>query len=116
MLQFGPQQRIFVVVEPVDFRFGMDRLAAQCRQYLEHPMSGAVFVFRNRRATALRLLFYDGQGYWLCTKRLSSKRFQWWPRGQHQTSQILSARELHILLWNGLPEQAAMADDWRKVA
>lgn len=116
MLQLTPQSRIFVAVEPVDFRFGMDRLAALCRQRLDqNPIDGAIYVFRNRRATALKMLFYDGQGWWLCTKRLSHKRFVWWPTAQTPAWQ-LSARELTILLWNGHPEQARMADDWRRVA
>ena len=116
MLQLSPQSRIFVAVEPVDFRRGIDGLGAICRQHLAHnPLQGAVFVFRNRRATAIKLLVYDGQGYWLCQKRLSSGRFQWWPRADSPVS-ALSARELHILLWNGHPGAARMAEDWRRVA
>jgi transposase len=72
-------------------------------------------VFHNRAATGLKILFYDGQGFWLCTKRLSQGRLRWWPRAD-SASCPLSARELHILLWNGDPEQAAMAEDWRRVA
>ena len=117
MLQLSPQQRIFVAIEPVDFRRGIDGLGAICRQQLDqNPLEGAVFVFRNRRATAIKVLFYDGQGYWLCTKRLSSKKFQWWPQDQHAPSCRLSARELYILLWNGHPGAARMAEDWRRVA
>ncbi len=56
-----------------------------------------------------------GQGYWLCTKRLSQGRFQWWPRAE-TAAWRLSARELHILLWKGYPEAARMAEDWRRVA
>jgi transposase len=116
MLQLTPQSRIFVAVEPVDFRNGIDGLGGLCRRVLAHnPLDGAVYVFRNRAGTALKILCYDGQGFWLCTKRFSRSRLQWWPRtGQPATR--LSARELHILLWNGLPEQAAMAEDWRRVA
>ena len=67
MLQLSPQSRIFLATQPVDFRKGIDSLAAVCRQVLDQqPLSGAVFVFRNRSATALKLLFYDGQGFWLC--------------------------------------------------
>lgn len=116
MVQLTPQSRIFVAIQPVDFRKGIDGLAAVCRQVLhEHPLSGAVFVFRNRSGTTLKLLFDDGQGYWLCTKRLSQGRFQWWPR--HEGERVpLSARELLVLLWNGLPYQACMAHDWRQLA
>jgi transposase len=78
MLQLTPQSRIFLATEPVDFHKGIDGLAAVCRQGLrEQPLSGAVFVFRNRAGTALKLLVYDGQGFWLCTKRLSQGRFHW---------------------------------------
>ncbi len=116
MLQLSPQSRIFVAVEPVDFRRGIDGLTGVCRQTLrQNPLGGALYVFRNRRATALKILVYDGQGYWLCTKRLSQGRFQWWPRADG-ASAALAARELQILLWNGHPEQADMAEDWRRVA
>ena len=78
-------------------------------------MTGAIFVFRNRRGTSLKLLCYDGQGFWLCQKRLSQGRLHWWP-STSAASHRLSARELQILLWNGNPEEAGMADDWRRVA
>jgi transposase len=77
-------------------------------------MSGAIFVFRNRRQTAIKLLVYDGQGFWLCMKRLSSGRLQWWPQSGDDTT-CIQARELHILLWNGNPEQAQLADDWKRL-
>jgi transposase len=116
MLQLTPQSRIFVAVEPADFRAGIDRLCGVCRQQLQqNPLEGAVFVFRNRRATAIKLLVYDGQGFWLCTKRLSTGRLHWWPQGE-TPSQRRSARELAIVLWNGYPAGAHMAEDWRQVA
>lgn len=116
MLQLTPQTRNFLAVEPVDFRKGIDGLAAVCRRALgSNPLEGAVYVFRNRLGTALKLLFYDGQGFWLCMKRLSQGRFHWWPSGPDATS-ALSARELAIVLWNGNPQAAAMAQDWRRVA
>jgi len=63
MLQLAPQTRVFLALEPADFRRGIDGLAALCRQRLgEDPMGGAIFVFRNRQGTALKLLCYDGAG------------------------------------------------------
>jgi transposase len=115
MLQLTPQSRIFLALQPVDFRKGIDGLAAVCRQALgENPLGGAVYVFRNRTGTTLKLLAYDGQGFWLCTKRLSQGRFHWWPTTATPTVH-LSARELTILLWNGDPERAQMAPVWRPV-
>jgi len=116
MLQLTPQSRIFLATHPVDFRKGIDGLAAVCRGALgANPLEGAVYVFRNRAGTALKLVLYDGQGYWLCLKRLSQGRFRWWPTTS-DARVPLSARELLILLWNGDPERAQMAQDWRRVA
>jgi transposase len=75
-----PQSRIVWATEPVDFRKGIEGLAAVCRQVLgDNPLEGAVYVFRNRSATAIKLLLYDGQGYWLMMKRLSQGRFRGGP-------------------------------------
>jgi transposase len=116
MIQLSPHSRIFLALEPVDFRKGIDGLAAVCRQRLrDNPLEGAVYVFRNRSGTALKLLFYDGQGYWLCLKRLSTGRFAWWPTSP-DARVSLAARELLVLLWNGEPAGAQMAKDWRRVA
>ena len=71
MIQITPQMRVLVAIEPVDFRCGIDGLAQVCRATLhEDPFTGAVFVFRNRQRKAIKLLVYDGQGYW--TQRHSS--------------------------------------------
>ncbi|MFO1432689.1 MAG: IS66 family insertion sequence element accessory protein TnpB [Candidatus Competibacteraceae bacterium] len=116
MLQLTPQSRIFLAIAPVDFRKGIDGLAAVCRQaFAQNPLNGALYVFRNRTGTALKLLYYDGQGYWLCLKRFSAGRLRWWPPAGAATVR-LAARELQVLLWNGYPDQAAMAEDWRRVA
>ena len=60
MLTLAPQMRIWVACEPVDFRCGIDRLAQTCRSVLSSdPFCGAVFVFRNRKATSVKILAYD---------------------------------------------------------
>ena len=116
MLQLTPHSRIFLALEPVDCRRGIDGLAAVCRQALgENPLGGAVYVFRNRTGTMLKLLAYDGQGFWLCTNRLSQGRFHWWPTAANP-SVTLSAWELSILLGNGHPDRAQLAPAWRPVA
>ena len=72
MIQITAQMRVLVAIEPVDGRKGIDSLARLCQEKLaEDPFSGCVFVFRSRSGTAIRLLTYDGQGYWLAQKRLS---------------------------------------------
>jgi transposase len=90
-------------------------LGAVCRQRLgANPLEGAVYVFRNRAGTALKLLLYDGQGYWMMMQRLSQGRFRWWPTSP-DARVPLSARALLIVLWNGNPDGAQMAQDWRRL-
>jgi transposase len=94
VIQIAAQQRIYLAVEPVDFRKGLDALAAVCRLMLGcDPLSGAVIVFTNRSRTSIRLLCYDGQGSWLCLKRLSRGRFEWWPEGRGTAVELLAAQQ-----------------------
>jgi transposase len=116
MIQITPQMRILVAVEPVDFRKGIDGLAALCRQALSSdPLGGALFVFCSRRGHAIKCLTYDGQGFWICQKRLSRGRFTAWPKSDAAASLRLDPHQLHLLLWNGDPARAQAAPLWRRV-
>lgn len=75
MIQLTPQHQLFVCIEAIDFRKGIDGLVGLCRGELQQDVySGKVFVFRNRRGTAVKVLVYDGTGFWLMQKRFSSGR------------------------------------------
>jgi transposase len=118
MIAVVPQMRVLVAVEPVDFRNGIDGLVAVCRQRLQaDPMSGAIFVFSSRRRRSIKILAYDGQGFVLCQKRLSTGRFSWWPSvGVGAEAAVrLDAHQLQLLLWNGDPDQAGIAPLWRPI-
>ena len=116
MIQITQQMRILVAVETVDFRKGIDGLAALCRQALaSDPLSGTLFVFCSRRRHAIKCLTYDGQGFWICQKRLSQGRFNGWPQPGSGAALRLDPHQLHLLLWNGDPTQAQAAPLWRRV-
>jgi transposase len=116
MIQITPQMRIFLAVKPADFRKGIDGLAQVCRQVLEQdPFSGYLFIFRNKRANAIKILGYDGQGFWLCQKRLSKGRFRFWPATREESAKRLAAHELQLLIWNGDPG-VHVAPMWRKIS
>src|SRR5450755_3301402 len=73
MIQIAAQIRILVAVEAIGGRKGIDAIAQLCREKLNaDPFSGFLFIFRTRRGTAIRVLQFDGQGFWLATKRLST--------------------------------------------
>jgi transposase len=132
MLQLTSQMRILVAIEPVDFRNGIDGLIRLCKEVLgQDPFQGTVFAFRNRRGTAVKVLLYDGQGFWLAHKRLSEGRFRWWPAASStrlsssksaerpvsadQHAKALAAHQLQVLLCAGDPENTKAAPSWRPV-
>jgi transposase len=118
MIQFPANADVIVMHEPISFRNGIDGTAAVARLVLKkEPMDGAFFVFRNKMGHMLRILYYDGSGFWLCTKRLSKGSFQAaWPKGDgpDQASPLL-AREIQILIWGGDPKACDFPELWRRV-
>ena len=116
MIQLTPQMRLLVAVEPADFRRGIDGLARVCREALAaDPFSGTLFVFRNQRGTSVKILAYDGQGFWLCQKRLSKGRFEYWPGRAGEVQRELLAHELTVLLAGGQPTRTQAAPQWRRL-
>jgi hypothetical protein len=117
MIQLTPQLNILLAYKPVDFRKGLDSLIGLCRDQLEAELyDGTLFVFRNRRGTALKVLCFDGVGWWLVIRRFSQGRLQWWPKVQADTlTRPLEAQQLQVLLYNGLPEQASFVSPWRSL-
>jgi transposase len=72
--------RVLVATKPVDFRKGMDGLAALAKETLaQDPFSGTILVFRSKRADRVKLLFWDGTGLMLISKRLEEGAFRWPP-------------------------------------
>lgn len=115
MLQITPQMRILVALEAVNGRKGIDSLVQLCREkLLADPFSGCLFVFRSRRATSIRVLAYDGQGFWLAQKRLSKGRFVWWPSGTG-AARAIEAYQAQLLIAAGNPDTQA-APMWRRVS
>jgi transposase len=107
VLQITPQMRILVAIEAVDGRKGIDSLVQLCREKLaSDPFSGCVFIFRSRSAISIRVLAYDGQGFWLAQKRLSKGRFKWWPTSQ-EAARTLRAHQAQLLIAAGNPDAEA---------
>ncbi len=113
MLQITPHHRLLLAVNPTDFRRGIDGLAALCRQVLEEdPFGGTIFVFTNRPRNRVKILVYDGLGFWLVTRRFSRGRLAWWPT-QNTLSFSVNPSQLQILLSQGHPLDVHIPSDWR---
>lgn len=115
MIQITPQMRILASRESVDFRCGIDGLAKICREELKSdPYSGYVFIFRNRSFKSIKILVYDGQGFWLIQKRLSKGRYVWWPKGENKTIKV-EIQKIQLLLWNADQQGNLITPMWREI-
>jgi transposase len=113
MLSFAGSLKVFVALEPCDMRKGFEGLYALASEQLkEDPRQGSVFVFSNRQHTRLKLLYWDGTGIWLMSKRLEQGTFSW-PRSVEpgQTKMKLSPEAL-VMLTDGVDLRGAKLKPW----
>lgn len=111
MLSFLAGTQVFLAAGSTDLRKSFDTLAGVVRQQLgRDPLSGHLFVFCNRRHNRIKLLFWDQNGWWLCSKRLEEGTFAW-PETTTATEVALSAQELALLL-GGLDLRKVRKRQW----
>jgi len=97
MLRFADDLRVYLYREPIDFRCGINTLAALVADSMQmDPLAHAVYAFHNRKRDRIKLLLYDRTGFWLLLRRLEEDRFVW-PR-RHQEVIELTTQQLHWLL------------------
>ena len=95
MIQITAQHQLHLWVDPVDFRKGIDGLAELCRKHVGSPYNGTIFAFRNRCGITVKLLVYDGTGFWLCTKRFSRGKLRYWLTSR---SELICATKMAVIL------------------
>lgn len=102
MLHLTANSKIILVINPVDFRKHIDGLAAICRTHFSlSPNDGTYYVFINRAKTAIKILCYKENGYWLSLKRLSLGKFKTWPKSKSDIDKVY-AHNLRSILKNEL--------------
>ncbi len=100
MLTVPGQVKIFVSLQPTDMRRGFPGLSGEVQSTLQQdPLSGHLFLFRNRRGDRIKILFWDGDGYAIFYKQLSRGSFEF-PSSTDPTSPVVQIRasELSMLL------------------
>jgi len=115
MLALSANDKVFLCIGHLDFRRQVKGLIKATQEILkQNPYSRAYFVFTNKKKTSVKILHYDGTGYWLHWKILSEGKF-FWPK-LDSASCTMSPMELQVLLSQGNPVQAAFREEWVKVA
>lgn len=111
MLSLSPATRVFLAVTPIDGRKSFNGLSTLVKETLEQePTSGFLFVFLNKPCNRLKILFWDGSGLILCTKRLETGTFAR-PPGEGK-SLSLRPEELTLLL-HGI--ESSSRRQWHRV-
>ena len=115
MITLSANDQVYICVESIDFRKLISGLIGLTQSSLEeNPYSQNYFAFINKKRTAIKILHYDGQGYWMHLKRLSKGKFKW-PSSQ-QKRIALSPTDLQVLMLNRDYRDAKVEWAWRKVA
>ena len=99
MLNLSQSIRVFVCTQPADMRRSFDGLSAMVEEVLQqNPLSGHLFVFRNKRSDRVKLLFWSGDGLVIWYKRLEEGTFRFPAARENETSVTISATDLAMLL------------------
>jgi transposase len=113
VLSFAGSLRVFLAVEPCDLRKGFEGLLGLVGEKLgEEIKSGALFVFTNSRHTRLKVLYFDGTGLWLMTKRLEQGTFSSPKREEIGAGKLALRPEAFAMLTDGIDLRGAKMRPW----
>ena len=113
MLSFHAQLKVFVATAPCDLRMSFNGLWAAAQERLgEDPKSGALFVFCNRRHTRIKILYWDGTGLWVLTKRLEKGTFSWPKTIDAGTTKLCLRAEALAMLTDGVDLRGGQLRPW----
>ena len=113
MLSFTGNLKVFVALEPCDMRKGFNGLHAMVTERLgEDPRTGSIFVFSNRRHSRLKILYWDGSGLWVMSKRLERGTFSWPKSVEPTTAKLSLSPEALVMLTDGVDLRGARLRPW----
>lgn len=113
MLSFSGSLKIFVAIEPCDMRKSFNGLYAAVVERLGlQPQSGALFAFCNKRHTRLKILYWDGTGFWVLSKRLEEGCFSWPKAGQAEAKTVELEPSALAMLTDGIDLRDGCRRPW----
>ena len=102
MFGVGAATRIYLAPGATDMRKSFDGLYGLVRdQLLCDPLSGHLFLFSNAKRNRLKIIFFDGTGLWVCSKRIERGRVHW-PVVDHEERKVVLSQEQFTMLLGGI--------------
>jgi len=115
MLAIPSAVPVLLVHEPVSFACGIDGMRAHCVKLTQHdPLSCGYFLFVNKKRNQARVIWYDGQGFYLCTKRLSQGTFNNWPKPGENVYSVVEYFQAQGLMQGAKPNPENYHKMWKK--
>jgi len=103
MLSFSGSLKVYLATEPCDMRKSFNGLSAVVSQKLqESPVSGAAFIFTNKKRNLIKILYWDGSGLWVMAKRLEKGNFSWPKQGSSKNGKIQLEPTALAMLTDGI--------------
>jgi transposase len=113
VLSFTGSLKVFVALEACDMRKGFNGLHALVTERLgEDPRAGSLFVFSNRRRSRLKILYWDGSGLWILSKRLEHGTFSWPKSVEPEATKLKLSPEALAMLTDGVDLRGARLRPW----
>lgn len=113
MLSFSGGLKIFVALEPCDMRKSFNGLHTAVREKLQaDPLSGALFLFSNKKRNLMKILYWDGSGLWVLAKRLEKGTFSWPASASGKKTQIALTPQALAMLTDGIELKDGMTRAW----
>lgn len=113
MLSFPSALRVYVSLDFCDMRKGYEGLSSLVENSLKEDLrGGTLFVFTNRKRTRLKMIYFDGTGLWLLSKRLEQGTFSWPQSTDENCSKMLLRPEALAMLTDGVDLKGAKLRPW----
>jgi transposase len=116
MLTFNGNLKVYVALEPCDMRKSFNTLAALARNHLGlDPLSGAAFLFTNKSRRLIKILYFDGTGYWLVAKRLEKGTYSWPKDIEGDRRKIVLKPTALAMLTDGIDLRDGLQRPWYEI-
>ena len=102
-----------IALNAVDFHAGHNKLRGVAERLFDTDIKKGIFIYRNRRNTDVKCIFYNGTGFFVGHQKLSKGRLKWWPRTEEEAGEVSAAQVTRLLM--GFDPRGNWHPDWESI-